>query len=405
MTQEARNNSRLTVGVLYGFRALMVLFVCNFHIWQQGWIAQQVTIAGQFIYFDFFTRSSYIFVDGMMLLSGFLLYLPYAQAAETRLPAPDTKTFYWKRLIRIVPSYLTSVLLMLFCMALPGGEYPNAGAAVADVLAHLTFTFTFFQNTYVYTQLNVVLWTIAIEVQFYLLFPLIVRFMRQKPALTLTVMALAGLLFRLVLGLLTGNLLMLVNQLPSFLDVYALGMLGAILYIRLRKWTEHHKVKLLVRTLSVPLFALGVYATIGLVRFQSAYSEGGMDALRQSQWIVRLPLALAILVSMLSAAFWPKILQKLLDNRLMRFLAAISLNLYIWHQVIAARILRPLFPDTLHTDPSLQLIYTLLCYAVSILTAMAFTYGLEQPAARLLQKMKDKKGDNRHERPAAPKTL
>jgi len=400
MTQEARSNTRLTVGVLYGFRALLVLFVCNYHFWQQSWLLQQITVAGYPIYFDFFTRSSYIFVDGMLLLSGFLLYLPHAQAAEYGTPVPNTKTFFWKRFMRIIPSYLAAVLIMLFVFALPRGEYASASEGIADVLAHLSFTFTFFPNTYIHTPLNVVLWTIGIEVQFYLIFPILVRFMRKRPVLTLSCMATAGLLFRIVLGLAVDDLIMLVNQMPSFLDVYALGMLGAILYVRMLRWTGQRRVKRIVSAGSVALFALGIFLLLGILRFQSTYSSAGLVALRQSQWIVRLPLALTMLAMMLSAAFMPAFLQKLLDNRLMRFLAAISMNLYIWHQVLSVWILKPMFPDTLHDNYNEQILYTLLCYSLSILTAMAFTYGLEQPMARLLQKLKNKKGERHHERPA-----
>ena len=57
MTQRTRNDDKLTIGVLYGFRALMVLFVCNYHFWQQSWIAQQATIAGVYLGFDFLTRA------------------------------------------------------------------------------------------------------------------------------------------------------------------------------------------------------------------------------------------------------------------------------------------------------------------------------------------------------------
>ena len=32
---------RLEVGVLYGFRALMVLAVVHYHIWQQSWLLQR----------------------------------------------------------------------------------------------------------------------------------------------------------------------------------------------------------------------------------------------------------------------------------------------------------------------------------------------------------------------------
>ena len=71
--------------------------------------------------------------------------------------------------------------------------------------------------------------------------------------------------------------------------------------------------------LSVPLFALCVYALTIILRFQSSYSAQGMEALRQSQWMIRPPLAIVLIVAMLSASFMPKFLQKLLDNRLMRF--------------------------------------------------------------------------------------
>ena len=37
---------KLEIGVLYGFRALMVLAVVNYHIWQQSWLSQRVTCWG-----------------------------------------------------------------------------------------------------------------------------------------------------------------------------------------------------------------------------------------------------------------------------------------------------------------------------------------------------------------------
>ena len=112
---------------------------------------------------------------------------------------------------------------------------------------------------------------------------------------------------------------------------------------------------------------------------------------------------------MLTAAFLPRFLQKLLDNRLMRFLATISFNLYLWHQVIGVQLVGNLFPATLHSDPQLQRAFTLLCFAVSILAAMAATFGVEKPAARLMEKIrirylqnKERKND---ERPSGTETV
>ena len=69
-------NARREIGALYGFRVLMTLLVANFHIWQQSWLPQTVTLLGSRISFDYITRTGYIFVDGLILLSGFLLFFP-----------------------------------------------------------------------------------------------------------------------------------------------------------------------------------------------------------------------------------------------------------------------------------------------------------------------------------------
>lgn len=381
-----RRSEKLEIGVLYGMRALMVLFVMNYHIWQQSWLGQYVRVGGRLHSFDFWTRSSYVFVDGMILLSGFLLYLPYARQKAEGTPVPSVRRFYLNRLIRILPSYLLAVGIMLFCVALPQGLYATARAAVADVAAHLTFTFLFWPQTYLQTPLNAALWTIAVEMQFYALLPLLARAMQKRPLLTAGGMMALGWAYRLAMDAFATNLGMVLNQMPAFLDVYALGMLGAAAYIRLRGWLAGASVweRRTLHTACVAAFVLGVWALTGLLRVQSAAGSAGHTALQRSQMRVRLPLALVFLCLMLSASFWPRVLQKLLDNRLMRFLSTISMNLYIWHQVLSVQMRLAWFPNTdaLHTTPTLQRAYTVLCFSVALLAAMAATYGVERPVSR-----------------------
>ena len=65
------------VGVLDGVRVLCVLAVALFHVWQQSWLTPSLPFGlGRL---DVVVRSGYIFVDGLILLSGFLLFLPYAR--------------------------------------------------------------------------------------------------------------------------------------------------------------------------------------------------------------------------------------------------------------------------------------------------------------------------------------
>ena len=386
---EHRQADKPVIGVLYGFRALMVLFVCNFHFWQQGWLGQYVTVFGRTVDFDYWTRSSYVFVDGMMLLSAWLLYLPYARQAAYGTPVPSVGRFYFSRATRILPSYFASVFILLFCVALPNGQYRDAAARNMDVLTHLTFTFTFWKETYLYTPLNVVLWTVAIEMQFYLVFPFLARAARRTPWITLLLMGATGVLFRAVLTRQVSDLSLLLNQMPAFLDVYALGMLGAIAYVTLKKRLDASpsvKLRRGTATIATGVFIAGCFALSAILREQTNQGLISHDSLRLSQWALRLPLATVLLGLMLSAAFLPRVLQKLLDNRLMRFLSTISFNLYIWHQILSVLLARNLFPATLHDDLPLQQAFTLLCYTLSIAVAMAATYGLEQPAARVLER-------------------
>ena len=99
-----------------------------------------------------------------------MLYLPAARAARRGEPAADAGDFYLRRARRILPSYLAAVAIALL-FALQEGR--GGAVLVKDLLAHLTFTHTFWPETYMWTGLNVVLWTLAVEVQFYLIFPLL----------------------------------------------------------------------------------------------------------------------------------------------------------------------------------------------------------------------------------------
>lgn len=66
-------------------------------------------------------------------------------------------------------------------MALPWHLYYNSSDMVRDVVMHLTFTQTFNPATYIATPIGVASWTIAIEMQAYLIFPLLARWAMKIP--------------------------------------------------------------------------------------------------------------------------------------------------------------------------------------------------------------------------------
>ena len=166
---------------LDGLRVLMIFIVSWYHIWQQSWLRPMIGTYS----LDYLVRSGYVWVDGTVLLSSFLLFLPYAKAMREKLPAPDTRDFYFRRVRRILPGYWFIILATLFAVAIPWSLYDSPQFLVKDVATHLTFTFPFFYDTYIATPLGAASWTLAIMVQGYALFPLVARGVLKKPVLTL----------------------------------------------------------------------------------------------------------------------------------------------------------------------------------------------------------------------------
>ena len=126
-----------------GLRALAILIIGWFHIWQQSWLFPDFTLMGRRYSLDPLVRSGYIWVDAMILISGFCLYLPWARAREEGGALPAAADFYARRLMRIEPSYLLTLAVMS-AVALATGAYASGGAFARDLISHLTYTHTFF---------------------------------------------------------------------------------------------------------------------------------------------------------------------------------------------------------------------------------------------------------------------
>ena len=372
------------VDVLDGFRALFVLLVGWYHIWQQGWLSPTFVLSGRVISLDFLLRSGYLWVDGLILLSGFLLYLPYAQGKGS----PSIRAFYKRRLIRILPSYLLCIL-PLFVIALAKGQYPSSPDALKDLLAHLTFTHNLFPFSTLQTPLNGALWTLAVEMQFYLIFPFLARAFQKKPALTYCVLAAAAFLFR-GFAARQADTTLWVNQLPAFLDVYANGFLAASVFVSLRKKLGNGKTEKKLGLFFTVVFVLCLCLLISLCRAQAA--SNGYEAIRRGQLDRRFSLSVLLSAAMVSAAFSLTAVRFLLGNPLMRVLSAISFQFYIWHQMIAVQLRAWHFPPSLSPAPwqdyeyPWQVKFTLCCFALALIWAALITYLFEKPIARRLRR-------------------
>lgn len=352
-------------------RVFAVGLVACFHIWQQSWFDPGFHLLG--VHFDLqrIICRGYMGVDLMLLLSGFLLYLPVARAGRM----PRTGKFYARRAWRILPSYLFALAVCVVFTFLYGREIGSA-PLWKDLLTHLTFTHTFTRPTYLWSSLNVALWTLAVEVQFYLLFPLLGRAFLRRPLVTATAMTALALGYRLAITP-REDVTILFNQLPAMLDLYACGMLAAN-FLASREGRGHW------------LYGAGSLVCLGaIVWILWAQNPATPRDLNQWQMASRLPLGLLGGAFLWCGGQWTRALERIIGNPLTKWCAAISYNFYIWHQYLAVKLklwhIPPYSaePPQMYEGRAWQALYTLICFAVAFAAAAAVTYTIEQPAYRL----------------------
>lgn len=173
------------------------------------------------------------------LLSGFLLYRPWARAAMTATPGPAVGGYSLRRAARILPAYWAMVIFTL--LLLPEIQPVRWQAWPVHLgLLHIYvpgFTLEGLTQT----------WSLATELAFYVLLPVVAwiagRRGRGNPDASarfqLTVLAMAVLIawtFTIlrVTGAL-GSSTITGYWLPGFLDWFAIGMAAAVIQVRLSK--------------------------------------------------------------------------------------------------------------------------------------------------------------------------
>lgn len=152
------------VGALDGIRAIAAFAVLVYHV-----AVESAAALGEDFFSGLLARGD-VAVPIFFVLSGLLLYRPYATAALTGGPRPDTRAYLLRRAARILPAYWLVVLV-----ALPLWSREHAGDPGTWAML-LTLTQIYDPDPW-WTGLGpkglAQTWSLCVEAAFYLLLPLL----------------------------------------------------------------------------------------------------------------------------------------------------------------------------------------------------------------------------------------
>jgi peptidoglycan/LPS O-acetylase OafA/YrhL len=272
-------------------------------------------------------------VDLFFVLSGFCLYYPLTKPNAR----PSWGTFAYRRVRRIIPPYyaaLGCVLLLPFllrplALAIGLPTMPIYPASFRQVWTHLLLVHTLFPDT-MFT-LDGPFWTLGVEAQFYVAFPLAVWLFHYWRWRGLVAIAIITLAYRLEVSYLMHQ------QLPTQYLTAGNGTVDVKVDLFLGRWVEFALgmfIALVVRgqphlriTRRRELLFLGL--AISLYLFAQFYLSGPPD-----RWLVPVPdacLAGTFAIVLLLACTKGTVTSAILSRPTIVWLGTISYSLYLVH--------------------------------------------------------------------------
>lgn len=373
-------NEQAHLDILDGWRGIAILLVFWFHIWQLSWLAPVARLGPIAVDLSAVVRTGFLGVDLFFFLSGFCLFYPYAQARFDRRRRPTLAHFAYRRAIKILPSYCIAIA-GAFAFGYAQLTFSHGGLSLLRM--HALFFLPSFPTEI--ATVSGVLWSLGVEVQFYLLFPAIARCMGTQPIFTMLcaiLIASADRMYVTHLNLPAPHLLM--EQLPASIDLFVSGMLAAYLFRFIDTRCER---KAWMRWTWTLIALCGIASYIGIASFIYAAANTEQNWPYPSFPIAFPFLDASFIAVTLGSLFGLSACRRALANTLLTFFAYISYNLYLWHQMIAFEMFHHGVPARHGADPHAdtwwQYSFTLSGSLAAIAVATILTYGMERPLLRL----------------------
>jgi peptidoglycan/LPS O-acetylase OafA/YrhL len=323
------------------------------------------------------------------LISGFLLYRPFAASHIAGGAAPAVGRFWVRRFLRIVPAYWLAFLVTDYVMHIDTKVHPGWHS----LLIYLGLVQLYFPS-HALTGLTQA-WSLCTEVSFYLFVPLyavvVARGRRtDRQQVTRELLGVAGL-FVIGLSVRFGVLhlhshlgYVMLEWLPSCLDLFALGMFLAVLsswFAHTKstpRWLWHPAMPWVSWTLAVG--TLWAVSHLGVSRAPLEHNPPGRGLALEALY------GLFAFFVLLPAVFGPQqrgAIRWALRCRPVAALGVVSYGIYLWHQAWVDMYIR--WTGDLFRIPFPTLFGVAL--GLSVLCATASYVLVERPVLRLKERL------------------
>jgi len=354
---------------LDGVRGLAILSVIVFHT---PGIAATGSTVGKVI--THIANLGWVGVDLFFVLSGFLIT---GILIDERDSPSYFRTFFSRRILRIVPVYVVFVLFSIWLAPTLQVSTPEAASKIRELQP---WYWTYLVNVRIAThgwssvgEGTTHLWSLCVEEQFYLLWPIAVYALSPKslPRLAIACVVIAEL-SRIVMVSLGAPGEVNYVLLPTRIDALSVG---AFLACAVRD----PMLLAAVRRFRSPLLVASLLALL-----PSLIIEHTLDFQRPTTQLVALP-AIAVLSGLLiieasQSVGW-------IASRPLRFIGRYSYGMYIWHVSVIAAVysIFSSFVRVQESDTAIFAFGFLLAVAVgvTVLSALASWYLIEAPFLRL----------------------
>lgn len=317
-------------------------------------------------------------VQVFFVLTGFLLFLPFAE----KLITPETKIslphYFKRRCLRIFPAYYLQMAILAILAW--WGIYENP--PIINWLAHIFMLHNW--DIEWNGAINGVWWTLPVELNFYLALPLLFLVVRKIGIIYFTIAAIAVsiaykmMIFPSISLKETAYKVWLFGQLNARIDLFAYGMLAAYIYKKQQQALSNQ----LVANGFMIMGMVGIWSTL---IYTSNVGGGKIWHGNDFLYFIDSSLGFFIFLLVLGICFNQTFTRQLFCNKIALYFGNISYSIYLWHVPLLVLIflnpaIKPHVTGVANYSSMAIALLTYICATLAIATASF--YLVEKPFLR-----------------------